>query len=453
MTTSHHDVLARYLDAVRDARNQAEYEAAAEAFTEELTTLDDALASQRYLGGASPSPDDWALFPLLVDVGTVYGRLYKLNARRLFEWPNVGPYVRDLYKLREAEVGADSLEAEVDARRRAAWLGDTRRNPKRVLPLGVPDFGAPHDRYRFDALAQTKAGRAGAEKDADARRAKGEFVRGVSAHRGWIGRDLPAEPGRYHLIIANNCPWCHRTALAHRLKQLESLVSVGTLYYRRDAERGWQFAPEVEGFEADALYGHRYVTDYYRSVGSSETSVPLLWDKKTGEPVNNESADIVRMFDEAWPDRGIRLAPTALIPEIDALNAFVYRDINNGAYKAGFSSDQAVYERAYRRFFAALDTLDARLADRRWLVGDAPTEADLRLYPTLFRFDAVYFIRMKLDAKMIRDYRHLSRWLADFGALPGVAEASNLEHCRQGYFGRTAEGFVPIGPRPRDTAS
>ena len=152
------------------------------------------------------------------------------------------------------------------------------------------------------------------------------------------------------------------------------------------------------------------------------------------------------MFDDAWPDRGLRLVPPEQRAAIDALNAWTYQHINNGAYKAGFSSDQRVYERAYRRFFGALDYLEALLEDRTWLLGDTPTEADLRLYPTLFRFDPVYYVRMKLDRRMLHEYRNLSRWLDAFGALPGVTEASNIEHCRAGYFGRTGDNRIPIGP-------
>ena len=448
MSDSPASALRQLVSETRAAETQTDYEAAADAFFLEIEAINARLHESRYLHGAERERDDDELLDVLVDVVLVYSALYKLNKVRILDLPELGPYLLDLYQAREAELGAAEMEADVERRLREGWTSDDRWNPKGIVPAGRPDFRAPHDRHRFDRDALRDLGAAGAQDNATSRRARGEFVRGVSAHRDIIGRDVPAESGRYHLLLANNCPWCHRVALARELKRLDDVISVGVLYYRRDPERGWRFAPEEEGFDADALYGHDYVTDYYARVGSTEKSVPLLWDKEEGRPVNNESSEIVRMFDEAWPERGLRLVPPTLRDEIDDLNAWIYRDINNGAYKAGFSSHQEVYERAFGRFFRALDRLERILADRRFLCGDEPTEADLRLYPTLFRFDPVYFNRMKLNARMLRDYRHLPRWLADFGALPGVAEASNIEHCRRGYFGRTAEGFIPIGPAP-----
>ena len=200
--------------------------------------------------------------------------------------------------------------------------------------------------------------------------------------------------------------------------------------------------------------GHRLVVDIYRAEGSAERSVPLLYDKAARRIVSNESAEIVRMLDAhagaLGSERALRprLRPAALEDGIDALNARIYADVNNGAYKAGFSSDQAAYAAAFKRYFAALAWLDGRLSDGRpFLMGDAFTEADLRLLPTLYRHDPVYVSRMKLDAARVLDHPHLWRWLCRVHALPGVAGAGSLIHCRQGYFGRTGNGVVPLGPR------
>ena len=420
------------IDAARDASDQASYETAAHAVFSELDALDAQLADRRYLNGAEIGDLDWELYRVLLNFELVYYALYKLNRTRIRDFPNLGQYLLDLHQ--------QAGDVDVVAMKRDAWLSDSRRNPKGVVPLGLPDLQAPHDRLRFDRAAVRQAG-----TEENHKGKKGEFVRGVSAHRRFIGRELPAEKGRYHLIIANNCPWCHRTALTRSMKGLQDVIGLGVLWYRRDAANGWQFRGDLPGFEPDALHGYRWVEDYYRSVGSTERSVPLLWDKATGTPVNNESAEIIRMFDDAWPESGPRLAPAELLPAIDDANAWIWRDINNGAYKAGFSSNQQVYEAAYHRLFSALDRLDRLLADQRWVCGDVVTEADVRLYPTIFRFDPVYYIRMKLDERMIGDYPNLSRWLADFGELPGVAEASDIEHCRQGYFGRTGDNLIPIG--------
>jgi putative glutathione S-transferase len=202
----------------------------------------------------------------------------------------------------------------------------------------------------------------------------------------------------------------------------------------------------------------RLAKQIYEAEGSDEASVPILYDKKTKRIVTNESAEIIRMLnaqalnlgaDSARPD----LYPmgdedAALRQEIDALNTQIYVGINNGAYKAGFSSDQAIYAAAFALYFETLDDLEARLAadGRPFLTGDRFTEADLRLFPTLYRHDPVYYLRMKLNGAKILDYPHLWRWLCRVYALSGVAESNSLVHCRQGYFGRSWNNVVPLGP-------
>lgn len=307
------------------------------------------------------------------------------------------------------------------------------------------------------------------------RRASGEFVRGVSGFRHAIGDpDFPAEPGRYHLFVALNCPWCHRVTLARNILGLQNSISLDVAFPNRTAEEDpagpnlWEFAPhriatltgqtlaECTTETATGL-GLRLAREIYALEGSTEQSVPILYDRKTKRIVNNESAEIIRMLDQHAVALGSETSDAErerLLPEsgeeqntVDALNARIYVTINNGAYKAGFSSDQSVYAAAFAAYFETLEYLDNLLADgRAFLTGDAFTEADLRLFPTLYRHDPVYYVRMKLNGARILDYPHLWRWLCRVYALPGVAAAGSLIHCRQGYFGRSWNGVVPLGP-------
>ncbi|WP_292294055.1 glutathione S-transferase C-terminal domain-containing protein [Marivita sp.] len=310
---------------------------------------------------------------------------------------------------------------------------------------------------------------------ASERRARGEFVRGVSGFRHAIGDpDFPAEPGRYHLFVALNCPWCHRATLARSVLGLQSSITLNVAFPNRTDEDDpagpnlWEFAPHriatLTGTplpectpETGTGQGLRLAKEIYRAEGSEEQSVPILYDKIAGRIVNNESAEIVRMLDQhacalgsAVPDAGrLRLYPddAALRLDIDRLNDLIYKTINNGAYKAGFSSDQAAYAKAFSAYFDTLAKLDGLLSDGRpFLTGQNFTEADLRLFPTLYRHDPVYYVRMKLNGARILDYPHLWRWLCRVYAMTGIAEAGSLIHCRQGYFGRSWNGVVPSGP-------
>jgi putative glutathione S-transferase len=316
--------------------------------------------------------------------------------------------------------------------------------------------------------------------DAAARRAKGEFVRGVSGFRSVVGEDpdFPAEPNRYHLFVAFNCPWCHRVTLARNVLGLQNSITMDVAFPSRTTEddpvepNRWEFnptriasltgatLPECTG-ETATGQNYRLARQIYEQEGSGEASVPILYDKKTKRIVTNESAEIIRMLsaqagalgstvaDDGRPD----LYPVGdnsiqLRQDIDALNDQIYVAINNGAYKAGFSSDQAIYAAAFTEYFDTLNRLEARLSadDRPYLTGDTFTEADLRLFPTLYRHDPVYYVRMKLNGARILDYPHLWRWLCRVYALDGVAESNSLVHCRQGYFGRSWNNVVPLGP-------
>lgn len=313
------------------------------------------------------------------------------------------------------------------------------------------------------------------QADAAGRRARGEFVRGVSGFRSAIGDpEFPPEPGRYHLFVALNCPWCHRVTLARNILGLQNAVTMDVAFPGRTDETDpegpnfWQFAPDKVAsltgarlpectHETATGQGHRLVRDIYRAEGSDEKSVPVLYDKRQKRIVSNESAEIIRMLSAHAQALGSDIqdadrvdlypADDDLRSEIDQLNAEIYQAINNGAYKAGFSSDQAVYAAAYEAYFDMLGQLEKRLSDgRSFLTGERFVEADLRLFPTLYRHDPVYFVRMKLNGARILDYPNLWRWLCRVHALPGVAESNSLIHCRQGYFGRSWNGVVPLGP-------
>lgn len=307
------------------------------------------------------------------------------------------------------------------------------------------------------------------------RRAQGEFVRGVSGFRHAIGDpDFPAEPGRYHLFVALNCPWCHRVTLARNVLGLQDSITMDVAFPNRTGQEDpegpnlWEFAPHriatltqttLPECTSETGTGNelRLAKEVYRAEGSQEQSVPILYDKVAGRIVNNESAEIIRMLDAGADDLGstrsaadrVRLFPEseALRQDIQSLNDLIYKTINNGAYKAGFSSDQKVYAAAFDAYFQTLEALNERLSDERpFLTGDQFTEADLRLFPTLYRHDPVYYVRMKLNGARILDYPHLWRWLCRVYVLPGVADAGSLVHCRQGYFGRSWNGVVPSGP-------
>ncbi len=297
----------------------------------------------------------------------------------------------------------------------------------------------------------------------------GEFVRAVSGFRNWItadgtpgpGRDnggeggFAAEPGRYHLYVSLACPWAHRTLILRALKGLEEMITVDVVHPLMGAE-SWHFDDSFPGSTLDSQHGSRLLADLYQRArpGCDDlVTVPTLWDKRRDTLVNNESAEIIRMFNSAFDELGAKPGdyyPEALREEIDAVNADVYDNLNNGVYRAGFASTQAAYAAAVERLFACLDRLEARLEGRRWLVGDQLTEADLRLFPTLIRFDAVYHGHFKCNLRQLRDYPNLWRHSCRVYHLPGVAATVDFEHIKSHYYGShptlNPSGIVPLGP-------
>jgi putative glutathione S-transferase len=265
----------------------------------------------------------------------------------------------------------------------------------------------------------------------------GRFVRSESQFRQRVTADgssgFPAAPGRYHLYVSLACPWAHRTVIVRKLKRLEGAISLSVVDWRM-GEQGWAFSTR-DGCIPDSVNGATHLHEIYRLARQDYTgrvSVPVLWDKVRRTIVNNESAEIIRMFNGAFDavaDASVDFYPAALRPEIDRLNARVYADINNGVYQAGFATSQGAYDEAAARVFAALDEIETRLGHRRYLVGGRITEADWRLFTTLVRFDLVYHGHFKCNLRRLADYPNLWGYTRELYQVPGVAETVNLGPC------------------------
>jgi putative glutathione S-transferase len=293
--------------------------------------------------------------------------------------------------------------------------------------------------------------------------AKGGFVRQTSSFRHWVtpdGRPGPtgdggftAEAGRYHLYVALTCPWASRTLMGRKLKGLEEAISISIAEPAMTAQ-GWRFG-DYPGAGRDSVNGATYMHEIYTRADPHYTgraTVPVLWDKARKTIVNNESADILRMLNSgfgALGDDTIDLYPAALATEIDAINDRIYPALNNGVYRAGFATTQLAYEEAFRDVFAALDELEARLAGRPYLCGERITEADIRAFVTLARFDVAYHGIFKCNLRRVADCPALSAYLLRILALPGIRETVNIDHIKRGYYSIKAlnpNGIVPLGP-------
>ena len=289
--------------------------------------------------------------------------------------------------------------------------------------------------------------------------ADGAFVRQAYTIRDRITADgssgFPAEAGRYHLYVSLACPWAHRTIIVRRLLGLEDVISMSVVDPIRD-ERGWAFR-EGRGHGADGVCGFQFLSEAYLRTDPSFTgryTVPCLWDRVTGRLVTNNYPDITIDFETQFgafvkpgaPD----LYPEALRAEIDEINAIVYRDVNNGVYKAGFATSQEAYASAVERLFARLDWLEARLATQRFLVGNAMTEADVRLFTTLVRFDSVYVGHFKCNLRRLVDYPNLWGYARDLYQMPGFAETVDHDHIKRHYYMThdrlNPSRIVPLGP-------
>jgi glutathionyl-hydroquinone reductase len=293
---------------------------------------------------------------------------------------------------------------------------------------------------------------------------KGGFVRQTSSFRNWITADgsagptgeggFKAEPGRYHLYVALICPWASRTLIGRNLKGLEDVISVSVVEPEL-SDQGWRFG-EGGRADPDTLNGVSWLHEIYTRADpgiSGRATVPVLWDKQRGTIVNNESADILRMMNSGFgdlADDSLDLYPAELRDEIDALNARIYPRLNNGVYRAGFATTQVAYEEAFHEVFAMLDELETRLGDGRdYLLGRQFTEADVRLFVTLVRFDVAYHGLFKCNLRRIADYPALSAYQSRILALPGVRDTVSIDHIKRGYYSIKAlnpTGIVPVGP-------
>jgi len=283
----------------------------------------------------------------------------------------------------------------------------------------------------------------------DAEQKEGEFVRLDSVFRNWVTADgapgpsgiggFVAEPGRYHLYVSYACPWAHRTLIFRTLKELENIISVSVVHPDMGPE-SWKFDRGFPGATADDLNNFDFMHQVYTLAQprySGIVTVPVLWDKKQHTIVNNESSEIIRMLNtafNAYTDVKTDYYPKALRPEIDAINELIYHNINNGVYRCGFASTQSAYDRAFDTLFAALNELENRLGQQRYLVGNTLTEADWRLLPTLLRFDAVYVGHFKCNLKRIVDYPNLSNYLRDLYQHPGISDTFHLDHIKRHYY-------------------
>ena len=286
----------------------------------------------------------------------------------------------------------------------------------------------------------------------------GKFERQASKFRDNVSNDedakYPVESGRYHLYVSLACPWAHRALIFRKLKGLKEHIDVSVVHPEM-LDNGWEFK-EYPGSTGDKLYGFDYAHQIYTKAKpeiTTRVTVPILWDKQTETIVNNESAEIIRIFNSgfnALTSNDDDYYPEALRQEIDDINEMVYHDINNGVYKAGFATTQKAYEEAVNALFHALDIVDERLSKQRYLVGSNITEADWRLFTTLIRFDAVYHGHFKCNKKQIADYPNIYGYMKELYQVPGVAETVNFDHIkRHYYFSHTMINptqIIPVGP-------
>ena len=303
----------------------------------------------------------------------------------------------------------------------------------------------------------------------DTEKTGGHFVRPQSQFRNWVtvdgapgptgGGGFTAEPGRYHLYVSLLCPWACRTLIFRTLKKLEGIISLSVVDPHM-GKQGWAFAaPDgslTPGATPDTVNGARYLSEVYVAAEPRYTgrvTVPVLWDKENRTIVNNESPEIIRMLNsafDAWGDASVDFYPPELRAEIDRVNALVYDAVNNGVYKCGFAITQSAYEEAFDALFLALDELEDRLARQRYLIGSRITEADWRLFPTLVRFDAVYYSHFKCNLRRLVDYPNLWGYTRELYQIPGVAESVNLAHIKHGYYSSQPQlnpmRLVPKGP-------
>jgi glutathionyl-hydroquinone reductase len=299
----------------------------------------------------------------------------------------------------------------------------------------------------------------------DAAASGGRFIRKESQFRNWVTPDgspgptgsgsFKAEPGRYHLYVSLACPWAHRAIIFRSLKGLEPMIGLSVVHWRM-LENGWTFEPGP-GVVGDPIHGARFLYEIYQHAQPRYTgrvTVPVLYDTVARTIVNNESSEIIRMFNSAFDGVNAQQGdfyPADLRSEINALNQRIYTDLNNGVYRAGFATTQDAYNEAVEPLFATLDWLDGRLSRQRFLCGDRALEPDWRLFTTLVRFDSVYHGHFKCNLRRLTDYRFLWPYARDLYQRETIAKTVNFQHIKGHYYEshRTINplGIVPVGPK------
>ena len=275
---------------------------------------------------------------------------------------------------------------------------------------------------------------------------KGEFVRKQSQFRDTINPQDVA-PGRFHLYVSYACPWAHRTLIVRSLKKLDKLIpfSVTNAFM---GDRGWTFG---------SGHDQEFLADVYRGADAHYTgkvTVPVLWDNRKDTIVNNESSEIIRILNTSFnnhTDSLIDFYPQHLQEEIDEMNERIYEPVNNGVYKAGFAQTQGAYNQAVKELFKTLDEMDGILGERKFLLGDKITEADIRFFTTLIRFDLVYYVHFKCNLRLIKDYPNLSEYLRSLYQIPEIKSTCHFDHIKEHYYTShrfiNPHGIIPIGPQ------
>lgn len=269
------------------------------------------------------------------------------------------------------------------------------------------------------------------------------------------GSNFEPEENRYHLYISRACPWAHRTALLRQIRGLQNIISMDIVDPVRNDE-GWEFSPEKKNCTVESQNGFNYLREIYQKADSTYTgrvTVPILWDKKEETIVNNESEEIARMLNNSFRELGnnVELYPESLQEEIDSTIQSVYEHLNLGVYKAGFAENQQDYQKAVRKIFEYLEKVDQRLENQRFLFGDRITLADVFVFPTLFRFDAVYHTHFKCNVQKITEFENLWEYTRDIYQTKNISRTCNLNHVKKHYYRShldiNPKGFVPIGPK------
>ncbi len=292
--------------------------------------------------------------------------------------------------------------------------------------------------------------------------ARGNFMRADSQFRHWVTGDgnagpsgsagFKAEPGRYHLFVSYNCPWAHRAIIFRKLKKPEDVI--GLSLADQPKTEGWAYSQTIDDFKPcdDGIFRLYQVYQAADAKYTGKVTVPTMWDREQRTIVSNESSEIIRMFNSAFAahtDVSYDFYPQELRTEIDRINEFVYSHFNNGVYRAGFARSQEAYDAAVRKVFLCLDTMEKQLTERRYLAGDRITEADWRAFPTLLRFDLVYYSHFKCNLRRVQDYPNLANYLRELYQWPGIKETFDLQKIKAGYYSQlnvNPSGIVPIGP-------